>query len=400
MGQDGGGVHPPVTDRNPTSNGRINVSVHAMTPVDSRQIELLRVFCITAMMWVHVNPGISTPTIVSSGEFHLVGTILGNSLGRISVSLLSFVSGYLLWRSVSSQSFLDLARHRFRSVVVPMLVWSAIFIILAVSKGALAGRNANAVVGLEPDYWSFINAWTGIGGATANLSLFFLRDLFVATLIVRLLAPVIQSYPLVALALALFVPSHDLLAPVIFRDSILQFLLFGAVAARMEVTFSGLSRPIMAISIGNILTLAGVAALDWQNIPGLADFHIPLLMRRLGLCFLLLGVTGMFLRLFPNTVVIRFGRFSFLAYLMHVPMMGVLWTVWQSAVGDGDDQSYLIFYLGAPIAVFVCAAVLDKALDAAPDWMQFAMRGKKKSLSHGHPMRDQAILAGAERRQK
>jgi hypothetical protein len=232
-----------------------------MQPGESRQIEFLRVLCITAMMWVHVNPGLSTPTIVSAGEYHLVGTIFGNTLGRISVSLLSFVSGYLIWETLRHESLGHLALRRFRTVIVPMLVWSAVFLVLALAKEWITGEGANAVAEVELRLWPLIDAWSGLTGPTANRSLFFLRDLFVATLILRAAVPLIERVPAVAALAILIVASNDALAPVIYRSSILQFLFFGAIAARLGYTIAGLSRPLVALSLGYLMTVAGFAAI-------------------------------------------------------------------------------------------------------------------------------------------
>lgn len=356
-----------------------------MQPGESRQIEILRVLCITAMMWVHVNPGLSTPTIVSAGEYHLVGAIFGNTLGRISVSLLSFVSGYLIWETLRNESFGRLAIRRFRMVIVPMLVWSAIFLVLAFAKEWITGAGANAVAGLELRLWPLIDAWSGLAGPTANQSLFFLRDLFVATLILRAAVPLIDRLPAVAALAILVVASNDALAPVIYRSSILQFLFFGAIAARLGYTIAGLSRPLVALSLGYLMTVAGFAAITDPGIPALQFLHLPLLLRRAGIGFLLLAYSAAFLALFPRTTLAGLGRHAFLAYLMHVPVMGILWVLWLDLGGTGDARSYLVFYLGAPVAVFALASGLGWALDHAPAPVQLLLRGRVGAPARHNP---------------
>lgn len=347
-----------------------------MQPGESRQIEILRVLCITAMMWVHVSPGLSSPTIVSAGEYRLVGAIFGNTLGRISVSLLSFISGYLVWETLRGESPGRVALRRFRTVIVPMLVWSAIFLVLAFAKERVTGEGATAVADVELRFWPLVNAWSGLAGPTANQSLFFLRDLFIATLILRAAMPLIERAPAVAALAILVLASNVALAPVIYRSSILQFLFFGAIAARLGYTIAGLSRPLVALSLGYLMTVAGFAAVTDPGIPGLEFLHLPLLLRRVGIGLLLLAYSSAFLALFPRTTLAGLGRHAFLAYLMHVPVIGILWVFWLKLVGDGDQQSYLVFYLGAPVAVFALASWLGKALDHAPAVLQFLLRGK------------------------
>ena len=60
---------------------------------ESVQIEVVRVFCILSMMWVHASPGLGHPSVINEGVFALVGNLLGQKLGHISVTTLSFISG-------------------------------------------------------------------------------------------------------------------------------------------------------------------------------------------------------------------------------------------------------------------------------------------------------------------
>ena len=347
-----------------------------MPSEESRLIETLRVFCITAMMWVHVNPGLSSPSVVMSGDYALVGAVFGNTLGRVSVSLLSFISGYLLWQRAKTLPIGVLAMRRFRSVLVPMLVWSAIYILLAVMKEPLTGVIAHKIEGLDLAAESLANAWAGITGPTANLSLFFLRDLFVASLALRLSVPMIERVPPLVAAVVLVAATGDALQPLIFRASILQFVFFGALAARLGYSLTGLSRPLVALSLGYLLSVAGFAALEQTDSPLLHELDLPNLLRRAGVSFLILAFAAVLLARVPRLGLHRAGRHAYLAYLMHVPVLGILWTLWRSLVGGPDDRSYLLFFLAAPVVVFALAVRLGATLDRAPRVVQMALRGR------------------------
>lgn len=346
-----------------------------MPSEESRLIETLRVFCITAMMWVHVNPGMSSPSVVTSGDYALIGAVFGNTLGRVSVSLLSFISGYLLWWRARTIPIGVLAMRRFRSVLVPMLVWSAIYILLAVMKEPLTGVIAHKIEGLDLAPASLANAWAGITGPTANLSLFFLRDLFIASLVLRLSMPLIERIPLVVAAIVL-VATGDALQPLVFRASILQFLFFGALAARLGYTLTGLSRPLVALSLGYLLSVAGFAAVKQTGNPLWHSLDLPNLLRRAGVSFLILAFAAVLLARIPGLGLHRAGRHAYLAYLMHVPVLGIFWSVWRSVVGGPDDRSYLLFFLAAPAVVFALAIGLGVILDRAPRVVQIALRGR------------------------
>lgn len=347
-----------------------------MTPEDSRQIEVLRVFCITAMMWVHVSPGLATPSIVSTGEFAAAGRILGDTLGRISVSLLSFVSGYLFWSRARHLPVGSVAWRRFESVMLPSLVWSSIYLVLAASKERLTGTSASVFGRTDGSIMDAINAWAGLTGPTANLSLFFLRDLFVSILIVRLLVPVVARFPRATILAALLLgAAGDRLEPLIFRDGILQFVLFGAATARLGITFSTLSRPSVGLLFGYLCVLLGYDLSD-LSAGWIWSFELPLLLRRIGICLLTLSLIKPLLGILPEAGTPRLGRATFLAYLMHVPLIGILWTLWQRYVGSEMEPSYLAFYLVTPFLALFAGYAADTLLDAAPPTMQLAARGK------------------------
>lgn len=354
-----------------------------MTPQDSRQIELLRVFCILTMMWVHVSPGVSLPSIVNGGEFALVGRLLGDTLGRISVSLLSLVSGYLFWVRARQATFGEAAWRRFESIMLPCLVWSAIYLVLAAMKLKLAGVPASAFLRSGGGFMDAVNAWAGLTGPTANRSLFFLRDLFVATLILRLAVPLIDRFPWVALVAALLLGLlGDRLQPLIFRDGILQFVLLGACLARLGVAMADLSRPSVGLVFGYLFVLAG-AGLGNLDVGWITDFHLPLLLRRLGICLLTLSLTSALIWVLQRETRPRLGRAAFLAFLMHVPLIGILWVPWQRFIGSESETSYLAFYLATPFLALAAGYALDHLLDAFPPTMQLALRGKVRVRARG-----------------
>lgn len=357
-----------------------------MTPQDSRQIEYLRVFSILAMMWVHVSPGIATPSIVSGGQFTIVGLFLGDTLGRVSVSLLSFVSGYLFWTRARSLPFLTVAWRRFESILLPYLVWSAVYLVLAASKISFTGTVASVFTRTDTSPMDALNAWAGITGPTANLSLFFIRDLFVSTLILRILVPILDRapYPLIAVALLIGV-LEDRLQPLIFRDSILQFVLLGAGMARLGVSLAALSRPAIALVVGYLFTLAGYGLAEVAAAQGTAYPYLSLLLRRIGICLLVLSLSSILINALDGNARPRLGRATFLAYLLHMPLIGILWVLWQRFVGSEMDASYLAFYLFTPFLALLAGYLLDSLLDAAPPTLQLALRGTVRTLRQRRP---------------
>ena len=344
---------------------------------DSLQIELIRIFCILTMMWVHVSPGLTFPSYVNGGPMDYVGLFLGQTMGRISVTTLSFISGYLFWRTGVGRPLGDVARRLTFAILLPMLVWSVIFLTLASLKETVTGHGASAMGRIVPGFWGVLNAISGLAGPTANESLFFIRDLAVATLILRISAPLIRRAPLIAIALALGLLALPETAPILFRPNILVFMVLGALAAQGGMTIGYLSRPRLALGVGLSLTVLTVVMtradiVSGQNLGTLHD-----LLRRAGIGFLMLALTR---GLASNSLMMRMavvGRHGFLAYLSHVTVVGILWTIWQHICGTETQPAYLIFYLLTPPFCFALAAWAGSMLDHWPPLAQILLRGKR-----------------------
>jgi hypothetical protein len=343
---------------------------------ESRQIECVRVLCISAMMWVHVTPGLSSASFVSVGDFKFVGDFLGQTLGRISVALLSFVSGYLFWLKARDQPIMRILIKRVGALYLPVLVWSAVFLALASGREILLGQPSSALGRVGDTPMALINAWTGLTGPMANLSLLFVRDMIVSTVLLRLLVPAIKRAPLLVAitTVALSLPQATF-APLIFRVGILQFMLLGALTARCAVPLSTLSKPAISLSAGFGLILGSVVAGWLPHHQFALQFDPVPLIRRAGIGFFALALTGAFLETAFAHWLARFGRYSFLAYLMHVPLLGVIWAVWHRLIGNEFVPSYALFFILSPVLVFGLAQRLGRFLDRAPSGISRMLRG-------------------------
>lgn len=346
-------------------------------------IEVLRVLCITSMTWVHVSPGLHMPSVVSTGAFAVVGTVLGDIIGRASVAALSFVSGYLLWLTAHKKPFADFVEGKLANLMIPMILWSLIYIGLAVGKTLLTHERVAGLNGAFDSPWAFFNAATGFAGPTANYALFFIRDLFVSLILLRLCANLVVRLPWLALILAVGVTLFGLGAPVIFRPSILLFATAGMIWAARR-TLADLTRPAFAFPV------AGVAAFGWLLLAQVGAVRGPLhmgedILMRITMTALAFWLAGVIASSRHGGAVAGYGRHMYLSYLMHIPLVGVLWTVWTQTVGGPDDASYLIFYLSMPFVAVAAGTVCGRMLDQAPGWLQSLLRGKAVAQKGGLP---------------
>ncbi len=355
-----------------------------MDRTESARIDLIRIICILSMMWVHVSPGLSVPSVISGGSMDVIGRVLGNTLGRISVTTLSFVSGYLFWKTAAHRNMRDVVQRLSISICLPALAWSAVFILMALAKVRLLGLSSSSLPATSVGWMAAINAWAGLTGPTANLSLFFIRDLIVSTLIVRLAFPLFRRAPWLPVVMVLPIACVETLAPVLFRPSILVFVTLGAASARSGLTIVGLSLPRIALPAGFLLVIS--AHLMTANLTDLRFEHlVHNLLNRAGLGFFILAAAHALMANADGRSYAFVSRHCFLAYLSHVPVIGVFWVIWQRVIGGAQDTSYVVFYLLMPPIIMALAVFCGRRLDHAPTRLQILLRGKIVAASGPDP---------------
>ena len=223
------------------------MQVAALGAADSAAIRVIRVVCIFLMMSVHLVPGPARVSFVTQGAGSLIGAVWLDVLGRASVATLSLISGFLLVGALEKHGFPRIVRDRGRALLVPMMTWNVVGL-LAILAAALAGRPAAGLVlaGLATPL-GLLNGLTGLSGPTVNLSLFFLRDLFAATVLLALLWPLLRNHLGPALAVTLALAVFEVTAPVIFRPTILLFMLAGCALRVRHVALGDLAAPRRAL---------------------------------------------------------------------------------------------------------------------------------------------------------
>ncbi len=348
-----------------------------MRDVDvSVQIRLCRIVCIFFMMSVHVNPGLSSPSAVSTGELWWIGFAWGDILGRASVAALSFISGYLLVRTAAGTSIRQVAAKRLRSLILPFLVWNLVFCLMQLGKALLLHAPGESVL-LDPE-GDIVAALTGLTGPSANRSLFFLRDLFVATLLVHLSRPLLARWAWPVLAALVVVTVFRLTEPILFRPGILFFVAAGAVwAMRAPSLSAGLTPLRVAAALLVLAVFLGLVQLAMRVLPFPGTLgELANLLRRALLVVATLTGSALLVETSVARWLVPLERRIFETYLMHVPFIGMLWTAWSALVGRPMETSYVAFVLRAPVAALAAGRWLGAAIDHLPPALRMALRGK------------------------
>lgn len=297
-----------------------------MTHHESDMIRIARVLCIFFMMSVHVPPG-SDPSFINTGDLAWLGSLWKDVLGRASVAALSFISGYLLIGSARRKSLAEMVRRRWSVLIIPMLFWNAVFVLLVVIAGK-AGHKSGAFHALnEATPAVLVNLLTGIFGPTLNLSLTFLRDMFVCSVLILLCWRWIRAMPLLSVVMTLLITLFNMLDPLVLRPGILFFMVGGALAFDRDIALSRLADPRCSLpaAAACILSMMILSRLEPGNMT-FSEPWLPVLVNlllRSALVFLCLLIVDRLARHAAGRVIANASGAIFLVYLSHVPVMSM-----------------------------------------------------------------------------
>ena len=300
---------------------------------------------------------------MNSGAFSGIGVVAIDHLGRASVAVLSLISGWLIYASSERRKF-ALLKSRFLALYVPMVAWNLITLCLAAIallfgiQTSIAGHLADmSGVGL-------LNALTGLTGPTLNNSLFFLRDLFVASAIIVLAKALIVRLPMVSLLVVTICFFGELLEPLVFRESILLFLLSGFLLRHYSVSLTQLSATDMALPAFAVTAALYVLVLQlradglWSET---ASAQVIELFKRSGLVFLLLLVSALLVRRNLARGLVRFTPYVYPAFLCHMVIFAIAYHTLLRVGLDPESPAYLVFFLLAPALAMLCGWAMTLA---------------------------------------
>lgn len=348
-----------------------------ISKTDSEIIKICRVVCIFFMMSVHFYPYSGNTSILTSGHLSIIGTVWTEYLGRASVATLSMISGYLLCRGLTEKNLSCMLSQRSQVLLIPMAVWNFIFICAALSLTFL-GVKSDAVP-LFDSWIDTINALTGLFGPTVNYSLFFIRDLYVCSLLLAIFWPVFRRFPLVTLLIVIPFSLGDLLEPVIFRPMILVFMIAGCILCEKKISLQKIAAPSVSVSI---MVFSGVLSLFLVFLSGntFSGLTLELLnaSKRTGLIagVMLFAYTCVNINL--SRYIIRYEPFAYLAYLSHVLTAKFLWEVFSLAGVKVTDTGYILYFFIVPFFVFKMAEIMMSVIHRFPVPLPRLLTGKPR----------------------
>lgn len=343
----------------------------------SDRIKVARVLCIFFMMYVHVNPGAGNIDLSNLPALNIVSSVLADVLGRSSVPLLSFFSGYLIYFSLARSSYFAVIKSRFQSLVIPLAFWNLVIIFASLAGHDFLGAGTNVFSHLKGAsslgmVFSKILALDG-GGATQSLN--FLRDLFVCAGLAPILITLINRFGLIFMLVLVIVTCLTLLEPFIYRRSILLFFTVGIYFAAKGIDPARVGRflPVVALLTVGILAIEirHLAISDSAN-----DVSLYNLIKRMTIAALFLSAASHLATLKSVQLFRNLEKNIYFTYLAHVCFISILWQIWLRLLGNEYQPQYMLFYLAAPPLWLALSLYLGKSLDLLPSLLQVMLRGK------------------------
>ena len=321
-------------------------------------------------------------------------------MDRAGASLLSVISGYLTAKIILERRYSagTLYKRRFRSILVPMFIWSlASYTIYSVASGGRATFIDDATTLLA--HLNILLFLTDIPhGATMHLA--FLRDLFVCILLSPLLIAGLRRFPVLLLVLfgILYLGLHQHQGLIVLRPLVLFAFSIGLFVAQRNAPLDALDHHwrlwagatvlltlIIMMSNGkqlesmeSALTRAGVDLRETILYPLCRFFGslaiwtlIPIVFRSKGfLC------------------AHHLAPYVFTTFCSHQLLLNSVYEVmWVPMFGTATGVVYLGWFVTAPIlSLLMGIAVVHIASSITPDLGMMITGGRKPSLQIREPL--------------
>lgn len=199
--------------------------------VTEKRISVLRSLMIFGVVILHTPPYIPIANI-GSAPFDLIVSFFQHAVFRTTVPVLTFISGYLLFRSSLDTHPLRLIQKKFNSIVIPFLFFNLTLLTLYILLRNGAGVSVGSANIETTEDW--LNAAFGLTSSPLNYPLNFLRDLIALFMIAPLMGWLLRNTAWAGLALLLVIFQFDLDGPFVLRNAMAPVFYAGGMAAILK----------------------------------------------------------------------------------------------------------------------------------------------------------------------
>lgn len=323
----------------------------------SQRIKALNIISILMVVGIHSRSSYNLPINNSS---YIVQEFLCNGLYMVAVPLLFLISGVLFFRNVSKplDGYTDKIKSRFRSLIIPYLIYSffALCLLAAIqfiashtSLGLLLNNSSASLLQKSP--MELFSLWIL---SPVVVHLWFLRDLFLLVLFSPVIAYLINRFKtslvfcLLALWLLAIEPFPIINGFHVIKMESLMFFTLGADLVRRKLNLDLLMAKLdqeaglIAVTLWVLTNAIRVAIDPTFEIFNRHHFSGPgLLLHKVGI---LVGILAMLFisrfLIFPKTIYL--SGFSFFIYLVHMPLC---WYIGKVVYLLTSRQDAFLFFL-------------------------------------------------------
>jgi succinoglycan biosynthesis protein ExoH len=244
------------------------------TDLTEKRIDLLRSLMIFGVVVLHTPPYVPIAQ-VGSDPFDLIVAFFQHAVFRTTVPILTFISGYLLFRSSLDRQPTRLLQKKWKSIVIPFLFFNlslvAMFVLLRDGAGITLG---SARIETTQDW---LNATLGLTASPLNYPLNFLRNLIPLFLIAPLLGWLLRNAAWPGLVLVFLIFHFDFDGLFLMRDAMAPVFYLGGMAAILKWNMRSLDRyalPLLAAFLGMCACIVHFRVINTSYLQMAAPFFI------------------------------------------------------------------------------------------------------------------------------
>jgi len=208
----------------------------------SARLSLARLLLIILVVYVHFPLNVPAERSLSALTPLEPAFIASATFLRFSVTILTIMSGFIMFAKRSDTRGWRTVDKKVRTLLVPFLFWNLSLVAalyLAQYFGVLSGQRLNLLT-TDPQVWA--DAAFAYSTRPVNYPLYFLRDLFVISIIAVLASRLVRVAVIPVIAASVLIAEYNLDGNLILRTPVLIAFFFGAALAIYKVPLDAMDR--------------------------------------------------------------------------------------------------------------------------------------------------------------
>jgi hypothetical protein len=316
------------------------------------------VLCILGVLYVHMPPyGASYPTELASADGLM--WIIRNTVGLSSVPLLSVVSGYLAVRL--GGRWTHQIRKKLVTLILPLVLWN----LIALAKDLVEE-------GVFPALTVLPNQLLALTGFPRLTPLYFLRDVFVCTLVLPALSCLVSMNVWVAITALAANAVFDFDRWLFLNSHMVLFFALGIAFAKGILSADViLARP---VAFGaTACALIGISAcLNYFGRQQGVGQYVTVITRLSGAVLFWLLAERL-----RQTRIRLYEPVIFFVFCSHPLIIGAMWSVVQMLGGTVSTPLHVAFFILGPVLVlYACVAVTTCVVTLGVPGLWLVMGGR------------------------